>query len=97
MKPTVETLGVCFVVTFPVMLASASRVFRDEQMHWTLQATCSICLRETIAPLLMGIPVHCDGCLALIKIDPQRTSFYRQGLSPSNVCATRVSSGARGS
>lgn len=47
-------------------------------MHWMIRATCSECLGETIAPLLMGIPVHCDACFALIKIDPRRT-FFRDG------------------
>jgi hypothetical protein len=59
------------------MLASSSRVFMDDQMHWKLQATCSKCGQQTIAPLLMGIPVRCDGCDALIKIDPLRTAFRR--------------------
>jgi hypothetical protein len=71
------THGAALVATFAVMLASASRLFRDEQMHWTLHATCSRCHHVTIAPLLMGIPVHCDGCQALIKIDPKQTIFHR--------------------
>jgi hypothetical protein len=57
------------------MLASAARVFRNGQMHWMIRATCSECLGETIAPLLMGSPVHCDVCFALIKIDLKRTLF----------------------
>jgi hypothetical protein len=65
------------------MLASASRIFRDDQMHWTIRATCSVCLRETVAPLLMGYPVHCDGCSALIKIDLQRTIFHGSKYEPS--------------
>lgn len=72
-----------FVVTFPVVIASASRVFRDAQTHWTLQATCSSCLRETIAPLLVGIPVRCDGCDTLIRIDVRRTLFHRSADEPS--------------
>lgn len=59
------------------MVASISRVFMNEQMHWTLQATCSECLRETIAPLIMGVPVQCAGCGLVIKIDPARTVFHR--------------------
>jgi hypothetical protein len=66
------------VITLPkYMLASASRVFMNEQMHWTLQATCSACHRETIAPLTMGVAVHCAGCRLEIKIDPGRTIFHR--------------------
>jgi hypothetical protein len=57
------------------MVASVSRVFRNE--HWTLQATCAVCHRETIAPLLVGAAVHCDGCFAVIKIDLERTIFHR--------------------
>ena len=59
------------------MVASISRVFMNEQMHWTLQATCSECLRETTAPLVMGVPVHCTGCGLVIKIDPEKTVFHR--------------------
>jgi hypothetical protein len=60
-----------------VMLATSSRIFRDDQMHWTLQATCAGCLYETTAPLIMGIPVHCERCASVIKIDPSRTLFRR--------------------
>ena len=58
-----------------VMLASASRVFRNE--HWMIQATCAVCHRETVAALLVGAPVHCDGCAAVLKIDLARTIFRR--------------------
>jgi hypothetical protein len=58
------------------MLTSASRVFRNE--HWMLQATCAVCHRETLAPLLVGAPVHCDGCASLLKIDLARTIFHRE-------------------
>src|SRR5260370_16917993 len=58
-----------------LMLATSSRVFRDDQMHWKLQATCSECGQQTTAPLLIGIPARCDGCNPLIKIDPLRTVF----------------------
>jgi hypothetical protein len=61
------------------MLASAAHVFRDGGMHWTIRATCPECRSETIAPLLMGSPVHCDACAALIKIDPERTVFHHGG------------------
>jgi hypothetical protein len=61
----------------PTMVAIISRIFRNEQMHWTLQATCAVCLRETIAPLLMSVPVRCSGCGLLVKIDPTGTVFRR--------------------
>jgi hypothetical protein len=63
-------------VLFP-MVASISRVFMNEQMHWTLQATCSECLSETLAPLIMGVPIECSGCGLVVKIDPGRTVFHR--------------------
>jgi hypothetical protein len=69
---------------FVQMLASAVHVFRNGQMHWTIRATCPECLSETIAPLLMGIPVHCDICSALIKIDPKRTVFHESEDEPSS-------------
>ncbi len=59
------------------MIASISRVFMDEQMRWTLQATCSECLCETVVPLGLGAPVHCLGCGVVIKIDPSKTVFRR--------------------
>jgi hypothetical protein len=59
------------------MVAIISRIFRNEQMSWTLQATCSVCLRETVAPLLMSVPIRCSGCGLVIKIDPNRTVFRR--------------------
>ena len=59
------------------MEASVSRVFMNEQMHWTLQATCSECLTETISPLNMGVAVLCSGCGLVIKIDPGKTVFRR--------------------
>jgi ribosomal protein S27E len=59
------------------MEASVSRVFMNEQMHWTLQATCSACLHETVAPLNMGVPIHCVGCSRVITIEPGRTIFRR--------------------
>jgi hypothetical protein len=62
---------------FP-MIASISRVFMNEQMHWTLQATCSECLSETTTPLVMGVPAQCSGCGLVIKIDPERTVFHRK-------------------
>ncbi len=43
-----------FLAGFLLMLASASHVFRDGQMHWTIRATCSLCGRETVAPLMDG-------------------------------------------
>jgi hypothetical protein len=61
----------------PSIEGSPSRVFLNEQMHWTLEATCSACGRETVSPLLIGVPVHCVGCGLVIKIDPQRTVFHR--------------------
>lgn len=51
----------------------------NDQMHWAIRATCSVCVCETTAPPIMGIPAHCDGCSALIKIDPMRTVFHRNG------------------
>ena len=59
------------------MVASISRVFLNEHMRWTLQATCSRCLRETVLPLLMGVPVECAGCGVIVKIDPAKTVFRR--------------------
>jgi hypothetical protein len=70
---------------FSSMLARASRVFRDTHMHWTLQSTCPACLCETTAPLLMGIPIQCDGCSARIQIDPQLTVFHRNWDEPTAV------------
>ncbi len=61
------------------VIASISRVFMNEQLRWTLQATCSDCLRETVAPLLLGIPVQCVGCGVAVKIDPTKTVFHRSG------------------
>ena len=65
------------VVTFCQVEARFSRVFMNEQMHWTLQATCAVCLRETTAPLTMGVPVHCVGCGLVMKINPARTTYHR--------------------
>lgn len=65
------------MVRFTQVIASISRIFLDERMHWTLQATCAVCLAETLGPLLMGIPIRCGGCEAVIKIDPSRTVFHR--------------------
>jgi hypothetical protein len=61
----------------PTSIASISRIFMNEQMHWTLQATCSECLRETTALLITGVPIECEGCGRLIKVDPDRTVFHR--------------------
>ena len=61
------------------MIAMISRIFMNEQMRWTLQASCSECLAETTSPLLIGLPVQCLGCGAVIKIDPERTVFHRSG------------------
>jgi uncharacterized protein YceK len=58
-------------------IAIISRVFMNEQRCWTLQATCSQCLTETIAPLVMGEPIECSGCGAVVKIDPAKTVFHR--------------------
>ena len=60
------------------MVASISRVFMNEHLRWTLEATCSECLTETVAPLLMGAPPECSGCGAAIKIDPGKTVFRRR-------------------
>ncbi len=57
--------------------APTSRVFWNEQMHWTLAATCSACCRETVAPLVFGVPVRCAGCGVVLKIDPARTVYHR--------------------
>jgi hypothetical protein len=57
--------------------AILSRIFMNEQRSWTLQATCSACLGETNAPLVMGVPIQCSGCGAVIKIDPRKTVFHR--------------------
>jgi hypothetical protein len=65
------------------MLATSSRIFMNSQMHWTLRATCSDCHCETIAPLLMSNPVCCEGCSAVIKIDPRRTLFHRREDPPA--------------
>ena len=59
------------------MLASVSRVFMNEQMHWTLEATCSGCGGQTTAPLVMGVPVACARCGQVLSIDPTRTVFHR--------------------
>lgn len=59
------------------MIARLSRVFLNEQMHWTLRATCSECHVETVAALNMGVPVNCGGCGLVIQIDPSRTPFHR--------------------
>jgi hypothetical protein len=59
------------------MIANSSRVFLNEQMHWTLRATCSECDRETLGALNMGVPINCDGCGLVIHIDPTRTVFHR--------------------
>jgi hypothetical protein len=59
------------------MIAHSSSVFLNEQMHWTLRATCSECQRETVGALNMGVPVNCDGCGLVIQIDPSRTAFHR--------------------
>jgi hypothetical protein len=61
------------------VIASISRVFMNEQMHWSLQATCSVCLSETTAALVMGVPVCCSGCGVIVKIDPRKTVFQRSG------------------
>ncbi len=61
----------------PRPVASISRIFMNEQRCWTLQATCSACLHETVAPLVMGVPIECDGCGAVLKIDPSKTVFHR--------------------
>lgn len=67
------------------MIASTSRIFMNAQMHWTLQATCSVCFRETISPLLISQPALCDGCTAVIKIDPRRTVFHHRDDEPATV------------
>ncbi len=59
------------------MVASVSRIFMNEQMNWTLQATCPECFWETSAPLVMGVPVQCAECGLVVKIDPARTVFHR--------------------
>jgi hypothetical protein len=61
----------------PKMIAHSSSVFLNEQMHWTLRATCSACERETVGALNMGVPVNCGGCGLVIQIDPSRTVFHR--------------------
>jgi MinD superfamily P-loop ATPase len=59
------------------MVAILSRVFMNEYLRWTLEATCSVCLTETVTPLLMCVPHECSGCGAAIKIDPRKTVFHR--------------------
>src|ERR1700733_12479759 len=60
------------------VIASISRIFMNEQMHWTLEATCSECLTETVAPLVMGVPIICFGCGVTVKIDARKTVFHRR-------------------
>jgi hypothetical protein len=59
------------------MVALISRVFMNEALRWTLEATCSECLTETIAPLIIGAPIDCAGCGVAMKIDPRKTDFHR--------------------
>jgi ribosomal protein S27E len=56
-----------------------SRIFMNEQLQWTLQATCSGCAHETTASLHMGTGVQCTACGAPIHIDPETTVFHRAG------------------
>jgi hypothetical protein len=65
------------MVMFVPMLASVSRIFMNEQMHWTLEATCSGCGGDTIAPLVMGVPILCSRCGVALSIDADRTVFRR--------------------
>jgi hypothetical protein len=60
------------------MIASACRIFMNEQLHWTLQATCSCCARESAAALHMGLAIHCPHCDTPIEIDPAKTVFHRE-------------------
>ena len=59
------------------LIAIACRIFMNEQLQWTLQATCSVCQAETTLALHMGVLARCDRCHALIKIDPRSTVFHR--------------------
>ena len=84
-------------VLVPSAEASTSRVFLNEQMHWTLEATCAVCRRQTVAPLLIGTPIHCVGCGLAIKIDPGRTIFHRsEGTGYAREPMLRDGSGRRG-
>ncbi len=60
------------------MIALTCRIFMNEQLQWTLQATCSDCGWETTAPLHMGVAVHCAQCGARIRIDMEKTIFHRK-------------------
>jgi len=59
------------------MIAIASKIFLNEQLHWTLQAICSACAKETTLPLVMGMTAFCDHCGARIEVDPDTTTFHR--------------------
>jgi ribosomal protein S27E len=52
------------------MIAAAYRIFMNDQMQWTLEATCSDCSCQTTAPLHMGVAVHCVRCAARILVEP---------------------------
>ena len=60
-------------------MSLASRIFMNEQLQWTLQATCLGCAYEASTPLHMGAGVHCPSCGAPIHIDPETTVFHRAG------------------
>jgi hypothetical protein len=57
------------------VIARASRIFRDKDAHWILEATCAECSAETVAPLVMGEVIRCGGCGAIIRVDPARTTY----------------------
>ena len=59
-----------------VVIASASRIFRDGDTRWTLEATCAACSAETVAPLVMGAAILCSGCGAVIRVDPGKTTYH---------------------
>jgi hypothetical protein len=58
-----------------IVIARASRIFRDNDARWTLEATCAECSTETVAPLVMGEAIRCRGCGAVIRVDPGRTTY----------------------
>jgi DNA-directed RNA polymerase subunit RPC12/RpoP len=59
------------------MIATESRIFMNELLQWTLQATCVSCSRETRLLLHMGVVAYCAHCGARIQIDPAKTTFHR--------------------
>jgi hypothetical protein len=63
------------------MDAVTCRIFMNEQLRWTLQATCSVCSGSITAALHMGVEVHCSGCGARVTINPAMTTFHNDHAS----------------